>query len=45
MKHLLGAAFIIAVIILIIIGLTAEDPPLTELESPPAGSQMEDVSS
>lgn len=45
MKHLLGAAFIIAVIILIIIGLTAEEPPMTELESPPASNQMEDASS
>ncbi len=41
MKHLLGAAFALAVIILIIIGLTAEDPPSTDMEGVPA-SQQED---
>lgn len=45
MKHLLGAAFVIAVVILIIIGLTAEEPPMADQGSDSAGSQMEDTSS
>ncbi len=33
MKHLLGAAFVIAVVILIIIGLTTDEPmPMTDME-------------
>lgn len=45
MKHLLGAAFLIAVVILIIIGLTAEEPPMTDMDGGPTQSQTQDGAS